>query len=92
MRACHGTGYQERQLHKKKVDLSALPFEIINDPTPRYRMGQIMGTVIGGVIGGILLFLADEPLFAIPLLALAGWSLVFGEIQVCVVAPKKKVT
>ena len=40
----------------KNVDLSALPFEIINDPTLRYRMGQIMGTMMDGVIGGILIF------------------------------------
>ena len=76
----------------KNVDLSTLPLTIVNDPTPRYRMGQAMGVLIGVLIGSVLYFPANKPLIAIAPLFIVGWSLVFGEIQVHVFAPKRKVT
>lgn len=76
----------------KNVDLTSLPIRIVNTPRPRYRFGQVMGVVIPGIIAFTLLYLTYKPVYGYPVLALAVWSLLFGEFQVRVLAPKAKIT
>ncbi len=74
----------------KNVDLSRLPILIVQGPGPRWRFGQVLGVVLSGLMGATLLGPARQPLVGYVLLGVAVWSLIVGEFQIRVLAPKRR--